>query len=112
MVQFAGKRPWRGMPRGREAEFVRKTDNGKNKVSTREYRLLRKILLHGRRTKHRIAALNDMIASPTPPSARLLGELLRQNLPDELALTVMSLKRTYFGGNDALVDRSTKSDSY
>jgi len=79
-------------------------------MTTREYRTLRKILLHGRRTKHRVAALNDLIASPTPPSARLLDELLRQNLPDELALTVLSLQRTYYGENDAPIDSSTKSN--
>lgn len=87
-----------------------KRDDRKKRM-TREYRLLRKILLNGRRTKHRIAALNDMIASPTPPSARLLDELLRQNLPDELALTVMSLKRTYYGENNAPADSSTESNS-
>ncbi len=80
-------------------------------MTTREYRTLRRIILHGRRTKHRIAALNDLIASPTPPSVRLLDELLRQELPDELALAVLSLKRTYYGEKDAPNDSSTKSNS-
>jgi hypothetical protein len=66
-------------------------------MATLTYRTLRRIILHGKRVKYRIAALNDLIASPTPPSARLLDELLRQKLPDEFALAVVSLKRTLYG---------------
>lgn len=78
---------------------------------TMEYRTLRRIILYGKRTKHRIAALTDLVAGPIPPSARLLDQLLRQkNLPDELALTVMSLKRTYYGERNEASNSSTKSN--
>jgi len=81
-------------------------------MTTREYRTLRRIILHGTRTKHRVAALTDLIASPMPPSARLLDDLLSQkDLPDELALAVLSLRRTYYGEKDAPINSSNKSNS-
>jgi hypothetical protein len=79
---------------------------------TTEYRTLRRIILYGKHTKHRIAALNDLLASsPTPPSARLLNELLRQKLPDEFALAVVSLKRTLYGERNEFSNSGTKSHS-
>jgi hypothetical protein len=79
------------------SKFCTVNGQGKNELSTVEYRTLRRIILYGKRTKHRIAALTDLIGSPTPPSARLLNELLRQKLPDEFALAVVSLKRALYG---------------
>jgi hypothetical protein len=81
-------------------------------LSTTEYKTLRRIILYGKRTKHRVAALTDLIGSPTPPSARLLDELLRQkNLSDEFALTVLSVKRTLYGESNAPDDSNAKSPS-
>lgn len=66
----------------------------------REYRQLRKVVLRGRSTKQRLAALNEMVGSAHPPSIRLLNELLRQpDLPAPLVLAVMAIKKVFEEGN-------------
>ena len=58
--------------------------------TNKEYCQLRRIVLHGKTPKQRLAALTEMISSARPPSKALLRELLKDSkLPPKIAFTVI-----------------------